>query len=120
MAVQLVPYTQDEKKWTDHYLAQAMKQMRPTELTKQLKEQATVHPSLVLPTTQLVAQAQSEMKREKQKQTEIYAPVLITPEFEEQVTPSTTVKENTRKKTTAPRKKTAKKANHKRKKDIFD
>ena len=95
MAVQLVPYMQDEKKWTDHYLAQAMKQIKPVELTKQLKERA-VNPSIVLPTMQLAAQAKSEMKREKD-QSQVFAPIKITPEFETAVTSTPTLGGNTRK-----------------------
>ena len=37
MANHLVPYTQDEK-WTSYYMAQAMKQIKPKEMTKPLKE----------------------------------------------------------------------------------
>ena len=54
MANCLVPYSQDEQKWTSHYMAQAMKQIKPKEMTKPLKEKM-VQPSIVLPTMQLVA-----------------------------------------------------------------
>ena len=64
MANCLVPYSQDEQKWTSHYMAQAMKQIKPKELTKPLKEKM-VQPSIVLPTMQLVAQAESELKCQK-------------------------------------------------------
>ena len=56
MANCLIPYTQDEQKWTSHYMVQAMKQFKPKEMTKPLKEKM-VQPSIVLPTMQLVAQA---------------------------------------------------------------
>ena len=56
MANCLVPYTQDEQKWTSHYMVQAMKQIKPKEMTKPLKEKM-VQPSIVLPTMQLVGQA---------------------------------------------------------------
>ena len=34
MANHLVPYIQDEQKWTSHYMTQAMKQIKPKEITK--------------------------------------------------------------------------------------
>ena len=38
MANRLIPYSQDEEKWTSHYMAQAMRQIKPKEMTKPLKE----------------------------------------------------------------------------------
>ena len=95
MAVELIPYVQDEKRWTDHYMAQAMKQMKSVEVTKPLHEQ-NIHPSIVLPTMQLAAQAQSEMQREKTGH-EVYAPVKIRPEFHSAATSSAASKGTSRK-----------------------
>ena len=61
MANQLVPYIQDEQKWIKHYMAQAQKQIKPKEMMKLVKEKP-IQPSTVLPTMQLVAQAESELK----------------------------------------------------------
>ena len=106
MANGLVPYTQDEQKWTSHYMAQAMKQIKPKEMTKPLKEKM-VQPSIVLPTMQLVAQAESELKCQK-NEAPIFEPIKATPQFESSNS-SLTIKWNTRK-CKAPLKKTHKKA----------
>ena len=37
MTHSLVPYVQDSKKWIDHYMAQAMKQAKRKDLTKEYK-----------------------------------------------------------------------------------
>ena len=80
MANRLVPYSQDEQKWTSHYMAQAMKQIKPKEMTKPLKEKM-VQPSIVLPTMQLVAQAESELKHQK-NEAPVFEPIKATPQFE--------------------------------------
>ena len=100
MAVELVPYVQDEKKWIEHYVSQAMKQIRPVEMTRPLKEQHSIRPSIVLPTMQLAAQARSEMKREKEEEEErsqVFAPIKISPEFDSPITSPATVRGNGRK-----------------------
>ena len=66
MAHRLVPYIQDSKKWIDHYMTQAMKQAQRKELTKEYKEK-DVKPTTVLPTMQMVAQAELEMRHEKEE-----------------------------------------------------
>ena len=80
MANCLVPYSQDEQKWMTHYMAQAMKQIKPKKLTKPLKEKM-VQPSIVLPTMQLVAQAESELKCQK-NEAPVFEPIKVTPQFE--------------------------------------
>ena len=80
MANCLVPYTQDEQKWTSHYIAQAMKQIKPKEMTKLLKEKM-VQPSIMLLTMQLVAQAESELKHQK-NEAPVFEPIKPTPQFE--------------------------------------
>ena len=72
-----VPYVQDEAKWVQHYMKKGMKQLKESELTRTYKE-PTLKPNLVLPTTQLAAQAKSEMKR-GDKEAPIYAPIKATP-----------------------------------------
>lgn len=120
MAVQLVPYTQDEQKWLQHYLAQARKQLHNPELTKQFKEKSIVRPSIVLPTMQLAEQAKSQAKREK-GQSEIFAPVKITPEFENESSSTHSTKQTSHKRKASPTKdKKPKKSKKQRKKDIFD
>ena len=107
MANCLVPYTQDEQKWTSHYMAQAMKQIKPKEMTKPLKEKM-VQPSIVLPTMQLVAQAESELKCQK-NEAPVFEPIKATPQFESSNSSPLTIKWNTRK-CKALSKKTHKKA----------
>ena len=126
MANNLVPYTQDEQKWMRHYMTQAMKQIKPKEMTKKVKEER-IHPNYVLPTMQLVAQAESEMKRQH-KESPVYAPIKATPEFESNHSVSVTTKGNTRKRkakshTNTPSEPKKKRAQHSTtksaKKDIF-
>ena len=95
MANCLVPYTQDEQKWTSHYMAQAMKQIKPKEMTKPLKEKM-VQPSIMLPTMQLVAQAESELKCQK-NEAPIFEPTKATPQFVSSKSSPSTIKWNTRK-----------------------
>ena len=80
MANRLVLYSQDEQKLTSHYMAQAMKQIKPKEMTKPLKEKM-VQPSIVLPTLQLVAQAESELKHQK-NEAPVFEPIKVAPQFE--------------------------------------
>ena len=118
MANCLVPYTQDEQKWTSHYMAQVMKQIKPKEMTKPLKEKM-VQPSIVLPTMQLVAQAESELKCQK-NEAPIFEPIKATPPFESSNSSPSTIKWNTRK-CIAPLKKKRKKIKSSAKfRDIFN
>ena len=80
MANQLVPYIQDEEKWIKHYTAQAQKQIKRKEMMKLVKEKP-VQPSIVLPTMQLVAQAESELKHQ-QNEAPVFTPTKATPKFE--------------------------------------
>ena len=64
MASQLVPYIQDEQKLIKHYMAQMRKQIKPKEMMKLVKEKP-IQPSIVLPTMQFVAQAESELKHQQ-------------------------------------------------------
>ena len=89
MANILVPYKQDEEKWRQHYLEQAMKQFKEKDMLKQHKDQ-DLHPQYVLPTSQLVAQAQSELKRENKELPVAFAPIKTTPEFENVCSPRNT------------------------------
>ncbi|MDA8041897.1 MAG: hypothetical protein MPJ22_05710 [Pirellulales bacterium] len=93
MANRLVPYIQDEQKWIKHYMAQARKQIKPKEMMKVIKEKP-VQPSIVLPTMQLVAQAESELKRQ-QNEAPVFAPIKATPEFESTHSASLTAKGRT-------------------------
>ena len=109
MANRLVPYSQDEQKWASHYMTQAMKQIKPKEMTKPLKEKM-VQPSIVLPTMQLVAQAESELKRQK-NEAPVFEPIKATPQFETSNISQSTIKQSTRKrKAPSKRKKSHKKA----------
>ena len=93
MANQLVPYIQDEQKWIKHYMAQVRKQIKPKEMMKVIKEKP-VQPSIVLPTVQLVAQAESEFKQQ-QNEAPVFAPIKATPEFESTHSASVTAKGRT-------------------------
>ena len=96
MANKLVPYIQDEQKWIKHYMAQAWKQIKPKEMMKVIKEKP-VQPSIVLPTMQLVAQPELELKHQ-QSEVPMFAPTKATPEFES--THSTSVITKGRRRTT--------------------
>ena len=112
MANRLVPYIQDEQKWIKHYMAQARKQIKPKEMMKVIKEKP-IQPSIILPTMQLVAQAESELKRQ-QNEAPVFAPIKATPEFESTHSMSVTAKGRTT--TTTKRKRKTKEQPKKKKK----
>ena len=74
-------------------MAQTMRQIKPREMTKPLKEKI-VQPSIVLPTMQLVAQAESEFKHQK-NETPIFESIKATPQFESSKSSPSTIKWNT-------------------------
>ena len=74
-------------------MAQAWKQIKPNEMMKLVKEKP-VQPSIVLPTMQLVAQAESELKCQ-QNEAHVFAPKKVTPEFESTHSSSVTAKGRT-------------------------
>ena len=112
MANRLVPYIQDEQKWIKHYMAQERKQIKPKEMMKVIKEKP-VQPSIVLPTMQLVTQAESELKHQ-QNEAPMFAPIKATPEFESTHSASVTAKGRTT--TTTKRKRKTKEQSKKKKK----
>ena len=114
MANRLVPYIQDEQKWIKHYMAQVRKQIKPKEMMKVIKEKP-VQPSIVLPTMQLVAQDESELKRQ-QNEAPVFAPIKATPEFESIHSASVTAKGRTTTTTTTKRKRKRKEQPKKKKK----
>ena len=128
MANRLVPYIQDEQKWIKHYMTQARKQIKPKEMMKVIKEKP-VQPSIILPTMQLVAQAESELKHQ-QNEAPVFAPIKATPEFESTHSASVTARGRTtkrkRKTKEQPKKKKKKKTTQKKKRssahlrDIFN
>ena len=75
-----MPFIQDEDKWMAHYRKKAMKQLKQKDMMQTRKE-PTIKTNLVLPTTQLVAQAKSDMRREQKEQGEEYVPIKVKPEF---------------------------------------
>ena len=95
MANQLVPYIQDKQKWIKHYMAKAWKKIKPKEM-KKLIEEKPVQPSIVLPTMQLVAQGELELKCQ-QNEAPVFAPIKATPEFESTHSSSVTAKGRTTK-----------------------
>ena len=113
MANRLVPYIQDEQKWIKHYMAQARKQIKPKEMMKVIKEKP-VQPSIV-PTMQLVAQAESELKHQ-QNEAPMFAPIKATPEFESTHSASVTAKGRTTTTTTKRKRKTKEQPKKKKKK----
>ena len=92
MANQLVPFIQDEKKWTEHYMAQARKQIAATRVPqlKEFVQPEIVQPKLISPITKLLAQAESELKH-KQNERPVFTPIVPRPEFDksENITGST-------------------------------
>ena len=111
-------------------MAQARKQIKPKEMMKVIKEKP-VQPSIILPTMQLVAQAESELKRQ-QNEAPVFAPIKATPEFESTHSASVTAKGRTTttkrkcKTKEQPKKKKKKKTTQKKKRssahlrDIFN
>ena len=83
MANQLVPFIQDEKKWTEHYMAQARKQIaaRAPPQLKEFVQPEIVQPKLISPLAKLLAQVESELKR-KQNERPVFAPIVARPEFD--------------------------------------
>ena len=93
-------------------MAQARKQIKCKEMMKVIKGKP-VQPSIVLPTMQLVAQAESELKRQK-NEAPMFAPIKATPEFES--THSTSVAAKGRTTTTKRKCKTKEQPKKKKKK----
>ena len=91
-------------------MAQAWKQIKPKEMMKLIKEKP-VQPSIVLPTMQLVAQVESELKHQ-QNEAPMFAPTKATPEFESTHSSSVTANGTT----TTKRKRKAKEQSKKKKK----
>ena len=94
MANRLVPFIQDEKKWTEHYMAQARKQIAATRVPqlKEFVQPEIVQPKLISPIAKLLAQAESELKREENERP-VFTPIVARPEFdniedEDEVRPS--------------------------------
>ena len=115
MTHRLVPYVQDSKKWIDHYMARAMKQAKRKDLTKEYKEKDIVKPAIVLPTMQMVAQAESEMWHEKEEKP-IFEPIKVTPSFNSTSHSKTSKVETSKKR---KRKGTSKPTNKQKLRDIF-
>ena len=81
MANQLVPFIEDEKKWTEHYMAQARKQIAATRVPqlKEFVQPEIVQPKLISPLANLFAQAASELKcKQNERQFEKKMSNLIT------------------------------------------
>ena len=82
MANRLVPFIQDERKWTEHYMAQARKQIA-TEVPqlKEFLQPEIVQPKLISSLAKLLAQAESELKH-KQNERPVFTPIVARPEFD--------------------------------------
>ena len=91
-------------------MAQAMKQIKPKEMTKLLKEKM-LQPSIVLPTMQLVAQAKSELKH-KRNEAPVFEPIKATPQFESSDSSPLTIKWSPR--TCKPQSPSKRKKSHKK------
>lgn len=96
----LVPYVQDGPKWKEHYIKKALEQIHGKDMTRPHKE-TPVHANLVLPTTQMLAQVKSELKRDQKEQT-VFAPIKPTPEFAAPSTSTEAVEVRTTRKRKAP------------------
>ena len=118
MANRLVPYIQDDEKWTKHYVQQAKKQVHPSDMTKCVRTKDKINPNLVLPSVQLIAQAESDMKREKLKDREEHAPIKATPEFVNPNTPQRCKRKESSSKSSSSSK--SKKARKRSSRDAFD
>ena len=71
-----VPYTQDQDMLIARYLKKGSKQQRHKEFTRTYKE-PKIETTVVLPTAEVVAQAQSEMKRDRAPPTEVFNPIKV-------------------------------------------
>ena len=82
MANQLLSFIQDEKNWTEHYMAQARNQIatRVPQL-KEFVQPEIVQPKLINPLAKLLAQAESELKC-KQIERPVFTPIVARPEFD--------------------------------------
>ena len=76
-----------------------MKQFKEKDMLKEHKEKE-IHPQYVLPTSQLVAEAESELKRQKKELPVAFAPIKATPEFENSTSSLGNVKQTTSRKRT--------------------
>ena len=74
---------------------QAIKQAKRKELTKDYKDKE-IKPTIVLPTMQMVTQAELEMKHEKQEKS-IFEHIKVTPTFESFSHPKSSKEETSRK-----------------------
>ena len=83
MANILVPYKQDEENWMQLYLTQTEKQFKPQQMMKEVIEKE-VHSNYVSPASQLFAQAESELKRERKEIPAVFEPIKATPKFDTQ------------------------------------
>ena len=83
MANRLVLFIQDEKKWTEHYMAQARKQIAAAQVPqlKEFVQPEIVQPKLISPIAKLLAQAESELKH-KQNERPVFTPIVPRPEFD--------------------------------------
>ena len=115
--VEYVPFKQDEEKWIQHYLKQAMRQIKPQELMRDctVKEVST---TVISATQNAVEQAESEMKTHKSGKSNVYAPIKARPEFVDVPIHRPDIGQcaSKRKKNSNTKKKTSKRV----KKDIFD
>ena len=83
MTNRLVPFIQDEKKWTEHYMAQARKQIAATRVPqlKEFVQPEIVQPKLISRFAKLLAQAESKLKC-KQNERPVFTPIVPRPEFD--------------------------------------
>ena len=75
-------------------LKQAEKKFKPQEMMKEVKEKE-VHPNYVSPASQLITQAESELKRERKEIPAVFAPIKATPEFDTPISHNRTFKGST-------------------------
>ena len=82
MANRLVPFIQDEKKWTEHYMAQERKQIATrVPQPKEFVQPEIVQPKLFSPLAKLLAQVASELKCKKNERP-VFPPIVARPEFD--------------------------------------
>ena len=82
VANRLVPYIQDVNKWTEHYISKARRQTQGEEMLKDI-QMCSIRPTVVSEHVQLMAQAKSDLNKEKVDVYERHAPIKAKPEFEE-------------------------------------
>lgn len=73
-----LPFVQDEEKWVEYYVEQALKQKHESDGRREYVF-ARIKPNLTLPINQLAAQSNSEKKAEEERKNTPFIPIKTAP-----------------------------------------